>query len=207
MKRLFITGNGTDVGKTFIAAMLTEAWQADYWKPIQAGELENTDTMKVRAMVSNKRSKFHPESYKLTQAMSPHAAAARDGVTISMANIQLPITDNTLLIEGAGGLFVPINDSELMVDLIGHLGAETILVSRNYLGSINHTLLTVEALKHRNLKIAGIIFNDTTNLDSENYIINYTGLRNLGRVDKQAREDKDHVSGLARQFAGLLESL
>ena len=207
MKRLFITGNGTDVGKTFIAAMLTEAWQADYWKPIQAGELDNTDTMKVRAMVSNKRSRFHPESYKLTQAMSPHAAAARDGVSISMANIKAPVTDNNLLIEGAGGLFVPINESELMVDLIGHFSAETILVSRNYLGSINHTLLTVEALKHRNLKIAGIIFNDTTNLDSENYIINYTGLRNLGRVDKQAREDKDHVSGLARQFAGLIENL
>jgi dethiobiotin synthetase len=155
----FLTGIGTDVGKTVVAATLVEALQADYWKPIQAGDLDHTDTMKVRQLVANSNSVFHPERYQLTAPMSPHAAAAIDGVRIKLADFSLPDTQNTLIVEGAGGLMVPLNDYDTMIDLIERLQLPVILVSRHYLGSINHTLLSIDALKKRNLRIAGLIFN------------------------------------------------
>src|SRR3990172_7256718 len=129
MRKLFVTGIGTGDGKTVVSAILTEALKADYWKPVQAGELDNTDTMKVQRLVSNKVSVFHPESYRLTGFMSPHAAATIDNVIIDFNNIQIPDTDKTLIIEGAGGLMVPLNDEQLVIDLIKYLNAEVVLVS------------------------------------------------------------------------------
>jgi dethiobiotin synthetase len=155
----FLTGIGTDVGKTVVAATLVEALQADYWKPIQAGDLDYTDTMKVRQLVANPNSVFHPERYQLNAPMSPHAAAAIDGVNIKLSDFSLPDTQNTLIVEGAGGLMVPLNDYDTIIDLIERLHLPVILVSRHYLGSINHTLLSIDALKKRNLRIAGLIFN------------------------------------------------
>ena len=144
--RLFVTGIGTEVGKTVISAILTEALEADYWKPVQAGDLDYSDTHKVKDLVSNSKSVFHCETHALNHPMSPHAAAERDGVEISLNDFQIPKTDNHLVIEGAGGLMVPLNRKDCIIDLIENFGVEAVLVSRNYLGSINHTLLSVEAL-------------------------------------------------------------
>lgn len=167
---IFITGIGTGVGKTIISAILVEHLKADYWKPIQSGDLENSDTMMVKSLVSNTTSVFHPETYCLTQPYSPHKSAALDGIVIDSEKIILPETNNQLIIEGAGGLMVPLNDSFLMIDLIKQLDAEVILVSKNYLGSINHTLLSIEALRHRAIPLKSIIFNGPQDIDSESII-------------------------------------
>ncbi|MCH7535683.1 MAG: dethiobiotin synthase [Bacteroidetes bacterium] len=204
MRKLFITGNGTDVGKTIISAILVEALKADYWKPIQAGGLDETDTMFVESLVSNDQSVFHPETFVLTEPMSPHAAARIDGIQISLDDFKVPLTSRDLIIEGAGGLMVPVNDeNDLVLDLISQLDAETIVVSRNYLGSINHTLLTIEALKVKGVAIAGIIFNDHENKETESYILNYTGIRLLGRVNL---EDSINKAMVAR-YASLFENI
>ena len=184
MKRLFVVGIGTDVGKTVISAILTQKLQADYWKPIQAGELDNTDSMKVSQWVENSTSVIHPEAYRLTQPMSPHAAAERDDVNIEMGNIIIPKTTQNLIIEGAGGLMVPLNQHDLVIDLISHLQADAVLVSPHYLGSINHTLLSIEALRSRNIAIAGIIFNGDENRDTESIIESVCAVPILGRIPK-----------------------
>ncbi len=200
MKRYFITGIGTDVGKSIVSAILAEALNADYWKPLQAGDLDNTDTMKVKALVSNSVSKFHPEIYRFSKAMSPHAAADIDETQIDTHLLTLPETANTLIIEGAGGLMVPLTQQFLVIDLIEKLQTEAIIVSRNYLGSINHTLLTVAALKDRNISIAGIIFNGTPNIITEEFILNYTGLKCLLRMQEETDIDKKMV----QRYAALL---
>lgn len=181
-KPLFVTGIGTDVGKTIVSAILVEKLKADYWKPVQAGDLENSDTMKVKSLVSNTKSVFHPEAYRLTQPFSPHKAAALDGIEIDPANIQLPQTTNRLIIEGAGGLMVPLNDKFLIIDLIKQLDAEVVLVSKNYLGSINHTLLSIYLLNKYNISIKGIVFNGSEDEFTESFIQSYTGLPLIGMI-------------------------
>ena len=182
MRRLFVTGIGTHIGKTVISAILTEKLQADYWKPIQAGALNNTDSMKVSQWVANSTSVIHPEAYCLSQSMSPHAAAERDGINIDLNKIISPETTHNLVIEGAGGLMVPLNQHDLVIDLIPHLQAQAILVSRHYLGSINHTILSIEALRSRDINIAGIIFNGYENRDTESIIESISGVPILGRI-------------------------
>ena len=183
--RLFVTGIGTEVGKTVVSAILTEALQADYWKPVQAGDLDYSDTHKVKDMVSNSKSVFHDESFAFNHPMSPHAAAERDGVEISLGEFKIPETENHMIIEGAGGLMVPLNRKDCIIDLIEDLGVEVVLVSRNYLGSINHTLLSLEALVSRGISIKGVIFNDVENVDTESVILRMTGLKCLGRVEME----------------------
>ncbi|MGB3947126.1 MAG: dethiobiotin synthase [Bacteroidia bacterium] len=201
MKTYFISGIGTDVGKTIASAIVVEALEADYWKPIQAGELHNTDTMKVASLISNKKSVLHKEHYLLTQPQSPHAAAEFDGIEISLKHIQLPATNNILIIEGAGGLMVPLTKSYLVIDLIQQLKAEVILVSKNYLGSINHTLLSFEALKTRNIPIAGIIFNGETNKSSEAFILKYTQLKCLLRINEEKQLTKETIIKYKNAFS------
>ncbi len=193
----FITGIGTDVGKTVVSAILVEAMQADYWKPVQAGDLRNSDTMKVENMVSNAVSTFHEEGYKLTKPMSPHAAAERDNVEIRIEALKLPETENTLVIEGAGGLMVPLNNNHLIIDLIDHFDAKVILVSQNYLGSINHTLLSYEVLTNKEIPIEGIVFNGPSNPETEKYILEYTGLPCLLRVNKEEKITKEVIKKYA----------
>ncbi|WP_345952522.1 dethiobiotin synthase [Mucilaginibacter sp. PAMB04168] len=169
-KPLFITGIGTDVGKTIVSAILVEKLKADYWKPVQSGDLNNSDTMKVQSFVSNTISKFHPEAYKLTQPYSPHKSASIDGVVIDIYKFQLPETTNQLIIEGAGGLMVPLNNEHYVVDLIEKFGAEVVLVVKHYLGSINHTLLSLELLKQKKIKVRALIFNGEEDEYSESII-------------------------------------
>jgi dethiobiotin synthetase len=200
MRKIFVTGIGTDVGKTVVSAVLTEALKADYWKPVQTGSFFSTDTAKVQKWVSNSESKFHPEGYLLKQYMSPHAAAELEGTEINIDNITLPETNNTLIIEGAGGLMVPLNRKQFMIDLIKKFDAEVILVIQNYLGSINHSLLSIDALKNRGLKIAGIVLNGPPHQLSEDIILDYSGLKLLGRINKEAELNKEVIASYAKQF-------
>ena len=202
--RLFVTGIGTEVGKTVVSAILTEALQADYWKPVQAGDLDYSDTHKVKDMVSNSKSVFHDESFALNHPMSPHAAAERDGVEIRLGEFKIPETENHMIIEGAGGLMVPLNSKDCIIDLIEDLGVEVVLVSRNYLGSINHTLLSVEALVSRGITIKGMIFNDEENVDTESVILKMTGLKCLGRVEMEEALTQEVISRYASKFREVL---
>jgi dethiobiotin synthetase len=202
MKQQYIVaGIGTEIGKTFISSILAEALQADYWKPVQSGALDFTDSDTVKSLISNTKTDFHPEAYRLTEPMSPHAAAAIDGVEITLDNFVLPQTENNLIVELAGGLMVPLNDQETNLDLIKKLGLPVILVSRNYLGSINHTLLSVEILKQQKIEIKGLIFNGLPNKSSEDFILNYTGLECLGKVDLEESIDKTIVKKWADKLA------
>jgi len=135
--KVFVTGIGTGIGKTVVSAVLTEALKGSYWKPIQAGELDYTDTMRVKEWVTHPKARFYPESYRLTQPMSPHAAAKIDKIQIDLNHIQLPKTEDPLVVEGAGGLMVPLNDKELILDLIEHLGLPVVLVSQKPFLSFN----------------------------------------------------------------------
>ena len=194
--KLFITGIGTDVGKTVVSAIITQALEADYWKPIQAGDLDTSDTHKIKAYVSNSKTKFFENSYALNTPASPHLAAEIDGVTIDIQKIKEPKTKNHLVIEGAGGIFVPINTTETIVDLI-QSDYKVIVVSRHYLGSINHTLLTIEALQNRNIKIAGIIFNGEKNEATESIILSKTGLNFIGRLEIEPYIDTNVINEYA----------
>jgi dethiobiotin synthetase len=197
--KLFITGISTDVGKTIASAIITEALEADYWKPIQAGDLENSDSHKVKSLLSNKKTVLHPNSYQLQTPASPHLAAALDGIVIDLNKITEPITKNHLIIEGAGGVFVPLNENDTVVDLI-QTDYKVIVVSRHYLGSINHTLLTIEALQNRKINIAGIVFNGEENKSSEAIILNKTGLKCIGRIEEEPYFDQNVILEYAEMF-------
>ena len=201
-KKLFVTGIGTDVGKTIVSAILAEALEADYWKPIQAGELETGDTHTVANLISNSKTTIHSNVYALKTPMSPHAAAAIDRVKIDLKKITSPKTKNDLVIEGAGGVLVPLNDSETILDLI-QSDYKVIVVSRHYLGSINHTLMTIQLLQQKGFDIA-VIFNGEENKTSEDIIQKMTGVTVLGRIDDEPYFDKNVVMEYAEQFKGLL---
>lgn len=176
---IFITGIGTGIGKTVVSAILVEKLNADYWKPVQSGDLDNSDTALVRYLVSNNKSRFHTEAYRLTRPFSPHKSAALDGIHIDPGKISLPETNNQLIIEGAGGLMVPLNEDFLMIDLIKKLDAEVILVSKNYLGSINHTLLSAEILKSKGISLNRLIFCGDQDPDSEKIIRKFLKIESL----------------------------
>lgn len=197
--KLFITGISTDVGKTIASSIIVEALQADYWKPIQAGDLDNSDSDKIKSYISNDKTIIHENSFKLNTPASPHLAAELDGITIDLKNIKEPETQNHLVIEGAGGVFVPINDNDCVIDLI-QTDYKVIVVSRHYLGSINHTLLTIEALKNRKIDIAGIIFSGEKNQSTESIILNKTGIKCIGRIEQEPYFDQNVVKEYADLF-------
>ena len=181
--KLFVTGIGTDVGKTVVSAILCQATGADYWKPIQAG-LEETDSHSVIDVVTKKGQVF-PERYRLQKPASPHDSARAEGKEIKISEFELPNSDN-LIVEGAGGLMVPINDSDMIVDLIDKLKLPVVLVASLYLGSINHTLLSVNELKRRGIKILGIVFNGESNVESEQVILKHAGCSCVLRVKPES---------------------
>ena len=157
-KKYFVTGIGTSVGKTIVSAVLVKLWNAEYWKPIQSGDLESSDSLMLRALVGNELI-VHPERFKLNTAASPHYSAEVDGVEISIQDFQLPETSGNLIVEGAGGMFVPINDQEFIIDLAEHLDLPVILVCSDYLGSINHSLLSFHSLNERGIAVEYIVLN------------------------------------------------
>lgn len=190
--KLFITGIGTDVGKTITSAIVTQALEANYWKPIQAGDLDNSDSYKIQHYISNNKTIIHENSYKLNTPASPHLAASIDGITIDLTKIIEPKTNNHLVIEGAGGVLVPINNTDCIIDLIKK-DYKVIVVSRHYLGSINHTLLTLEALKNRKIDIAGIVFSGDENKASEEIILSKTNAKFIGRIDDEPYFDQNVI--------------
>ena len=196
--KIFITGISTDVGKTITSAIVVEALEADYWKPIQAGDLDNSDSHKVKSQISNFKSQFYPNAYQLNTPASPHLAAEIDGITIDLKQIQEPKTENHLVIEGAGGIFVPLNENDSIIDLI-QPDYKVIVVSRHYLGSINHTLLTIEAIKNRGFDVSGIIFSGSENKSTEDLILNKTGIKCIGRIDEEPYFDQNVI----REYADL----
>lgn len=197
--KIFVTGISTDVGKTICAAIITEALQADYWKPIQAGDLHFGDADRVKSYLSNLKTVIHPNKYALHTPASPHFAAEIDNVSIQLSDITEPETTNHLVIEGAGGLLVPLNKTDCVIDLIKP-DYKVIVVSRHYLGSINHTLLTIEALKNRNITIAGILFSGEKNEATESIIASKTSVKIIGRVDQEPYFDQAVIAEYASMF-------
>ena len=193
MTGIVVAGTGTGIGKTFIAAILTEALEADYWKPVQSGNLDFTDTDFVKQHISNTKSFFHPEAYRLVTPMSPHAAAKIDGTIIELDKLAIPASGNTIVIEPAGGLMVPLNDKQLNIDLLKQWALPVVLVSRNYLGSINHTLLSIEVLRQHNIGLAGIIFNGERNASTEDFILQYTGVGCIARINHEKTINKETI--------------
>lgn len=193
----FITGIDTDSGKTLVSAILAQALKADYWKPVQAGR--PTDSDFIRKMTGNDVL-VHPEGIMLEHPMSPHAAAALEHRNISVQDLNLPITENTLIVEGAGGIMVPINDNELVIDVASKFDLEVILVSRNYLGSINHTLLSIDYLKRNHFKLKGIVFNGPPTPSTEEYILNYSGLKCLFRINELESITQEKIKEIANSI-------
>ena len=181
MRNVFVTGIGTGVGKTVVAAALARHLKADYWKPIQCGDLDRTDSMSVREWIGLSGI-IHPEQFRLSLPKSPHAAAAAVDVTIDLNDFILPSTPRGLIVEGAGGLLVPLNLKDTMADLILHLSLPVVVVVRHYLGSINHTLLTCSVLRAKGIAVEGLIFNGNPDPYSEEAIMALCGLPVIGRV-------------------------
>lgn len=189
MNKYFVTAIGTNSGKTIVSAILVQAFQADYWKPIQSG-VEDRDADTVNSLLLNDFSVIHPEKYWLKKPASPHEAAKSEGIEIDLSDLNIPDTDgNNIVIEGAGGLMVPLNDKDTIVDLIAKLDVEVVLVSNYYLGSINHTLLSIACLKAHNINIKGIVFNGEKNEASKAIILSKTGLPCLLEIKQEEKWD------------------
>jgi len=171
MRGVFVTGTDTDVGKTLVAAWLTHHWQADYWKPVQTGAADITDFNTIRRLVPD--ATIHPSPYVFQAPLSPHEAARRERARIDLSALALPKTERPLVVEGAGGVMVPLNEMALMVDLMERLKLPTVVVARSSLGTINHTLLTLEALRRRRIPILGVVMNGQKNPGNRQAIEHY----------------------------------
>ena len=215
MQPILITGIGTGIGKTIVAAIVAEALQADYWKPVQAGFDDGTDALLVGNLISNDKTIIHPEVYKLKLPASPHIAAREENIKIDLGkivnqfeqiNLQSEIAKRQLIIEGAGGLLVPLNETEFVIDLIKKLNAKVILVSRNYLGSINHSLLTATVCKQNNIDVIGWIFNDQY-MHYEEEIAQWSGYKKLGSVSFSSTIDKNFIRNEAEKISASLHAV
>jgi dethiobiotin synthetase len=212
MQTIFVTGIGTDVGKTLVSAILAEALHADYWKPVQAGYDTGTDALSVKALLSNKKSNVHDEVYKFSLPASPHISAREEDAIISLdkirnhhSSIQASL-NNFLIVEGAGGINVPLNEHEFVFDLIKKLQAKVILVSRNYLGSINHSLLTAAFCKQTGIDVIGWIFNDHY-MQYEDEIVKWSGYKKIASLPFVHRIDKDFIYEQAQKIQPVLQSI
>lgn len=198
---IIIAGIHTGIGKTVCSTVICQALGYDYFKPIQAGDLDCTDSMFVSQHITNTKCTIHRESYRLQTPASPHYAAALEGILINKEAIQLPSTTNNLLVETAGGIMSPLAEGLLNIDLMAHLNLPTVLVSNNYLGSINHTLMTYELLKARGIPLLGLVFNGLPNEASESYILNYTQLPLLFSIPQWRQIDKNTISNFASSIS------
>lgn len=201
--RLVVTGIGTDVGKTVVSAILSEALKAFYWKPIQAGDLQNSDSLKVQKLSPS--ATILPEAYCFNHPKSPHAAAADDKVEILIENLSLPEVQ-PLIVEGAGGLMVPVNQAALTyLDLMSSWQLPVVLVSRHYLGSINHTLLSLEALRQRGIELFCVIFIGY-NPESEAIIQTGGNVKYSMTIPETKAVNQEFIAEQAQRFAIFLKS-
>jgi dethiobiotin synthetase/malonyl-CoA O-methyltransferase len=190
MNGVFVTGTDTGIGKTMVSAWLVRSWQADYWKPVQSGIADGCDADVVKAVAPGAR--VHPSAFMLNAPLSPHQAARLDGVSIALEDFRLPVTDGRpLVVEGAGGVFVPLNDTHLMVDLMARLRLPVLVVGRSGLGTINHCLLTLEALQQRDIAIAGVVLSGPPNDANRHAIEYYSGAMVVGELPQLANGAAD----------------
>jgi dethiobiotin synthetase len=201
MRGVVVAGIGTEIGKTLVAAVLCEVLEADYWKPVASGSEDGpTDDKRVAELLSGGVSRILPTPYSFTKSFSPHIAAAMDSDQIELAKLTLPAHTRPIVVELAGGVAVPLNDSHTNLDLIEQLNLPVVVVSRHYLGSINHTLLTVQALRSRNARIAGIVFNGEELPDSERIIVKLSSVPVIGRIPQLKEVNSVAVMTLANSF-------
>ena len=201
----FVTGIGTNVGKTIVSAILTEALQADYWKPIQSGTNEGSDSALVRSLISNSQTVIHPEAYLLKEPLSPHFAAKLEGVEIDLEKIKLPVRlsgveANDLLIEGAGGLLVPLNKTHYVIDIAKQFDCEIILVISNYLGCINHSLLSIDYLMRNNFKIHTLVFNGVFEKEVKDAIVDFSPNCNIVDIPTISPVSKEEIAKAAQNI-------
>ena len=198
---LFVTGISTDVGKTVVSAILCEYLKYDYWKPIQTGKELGTDSQSLKKLVNRPNFKVYEESYLLNEPLSPHAAAKIENENILIEKVNLPTKTSKLIIEGAGGLLVPINyKNETICDLIIKFNCSVILVVKEYLGNINHTLLTISHLKQKNIDVFGIVYVGDELPETEKIIEKMTGVPCLFRVPLFSLINKDTIRKFAEQI-------
>jgi|TARA_B110000902_G_scaffold187944_1_gene212699 dethiobiotin synthetase len=200
-KVLVIAGISTEVGKTVASALFTEALKADYWKPVQSGSLRDSDTERVRDLVSHQNAAFHKESYLLKEPLSPHAAAELEGIHIDLEHIIVPETDENLIIEMAGGLMVPLNEKDLTLDLLKKWKYPVVLVSNFYLGSINHTLMSVDILRLHSVPIHSIVFNGIVTPSSRDAIVRHAQVNRYYEMPTFTPLDKKSIKAYAQQIA------
>ncbi|MET3535292.1 dethiobiotin synthase [Chryseobacterium limigenitum] len=201
--QLFVTGIGTEVGKTVCSAILTKYFKADYWKPIQSGDLHFSDSIKIQDWVGE-NIVIHPETYRLQLAASPHQSASEEGVLISINDFKLPETQSNLIVEGAGGLMVPLSDKEFMIDLIERLNIPVVLVVRNYLGCINHSLLSIMALNQKKINLKYLILNGNFPSDTERVICNHiTDETKVIRIPDIENITKENIEKSTKQLTHL----
>ncbi len=181
---VFVTGTDTDIGKTVAAACLVQALKGNYWKPVQSGLADGTDTATVQNLVCHDDLVLFPSIYELKQPLSPHEAARRDGVKIAMNRFRLPKSERPLVVEGAGGVLVPLNERALMIDLIKKFKLPVIVVARSGLGTINHTLLTLKALNDKKCTVLGVITNGSRNAANVAAIETYGRTRVLWQLSR-----------------------
>lgn len=197
-KGVIIAGIGTEIGKTIASSIIVKALGANYWKPVQSGSLEDSDSKTVASLAGKMEGEVFPNNYQFIHPLSPHTAAELENRTIDLAQFILPESDKPTVVELAGGIMVPLNDAETNLDLIKRLGLPVVLVSRNYLGSINHTLLSFEILKREKITVLGIIFNGPENSSGEKFILNYTKLPVILRIQQEenfTQEKIEHYAG------------
>lgn len=204
MKGFSIVGIGTDVGKTVVSAIVSEALGATYFKPVQAGDLDNSDSIKVRKWCSESVT-VAPEAFRLKTPMAPHGAAEIDGVSMRVSDIDFPKTNDFLIVEGAGGLLVPLNEEkESLLDIYKKAHLPVILVSRHYLGSINHTLLTIKALEAEKLQIAGLVYVGDENQVTESIIERFTDIKTIARIPIVDEVNTTFIKEESKKFKGLI---
>ncbi len=197
--RYIVSGTDTDVGKTVFSAMLVQALNGLYYKPVQCGLKERTDTQMVRQLTGLAEAHFLPEAYCLNTPVSPHLSAEIDGVDIDIARLKPPRVDRTLIIEMAGGLLVPLSRQTLFIDAVATWDAQVILCARTTLGTINHSLLSIEALRQHGLSILGIAFIGDENQDSERTIVEMGKVARLGRLPTLPTLDRKSLSEAFKQ--------
>jgi dethiobiotin synthetase len=201
--RIFVTGTDTGVGKSIVAATLTIGLEADYWKPVQTGCASTTDSSWLRTLLQGRPARVHPEAYRFDPPLSPHAAAEMIGTTIALEKISLPEGEQPLIVEGAGGVLVPLNRKQTMLDLMRKLDLPVVLVARSSLGTINHTLLSVGQLRQAGLEPLGVVMNGPKNVSNCEAIEHYGRLPVLAEIEPLQTVDGEALGHLFRaQFAG-----
>lgn len=198
MKTFFVTGIGTNVGKTISSAIISEALQADYWKPIQSGTLEGSDKQTISELISNEKTKIHDEIYAFKEPVSPHLAASLENETVQLTKLILPDSTNHMVIEGAGGILVPINSNNYVIDIANLFSCDVILVIRNYLGCINHSLLSIDYLISNNYNLKGLVLIGNFDKLVKSAILNHAEIPVILEINELEAINKEIISELSK---------